>query len=397
MPLPLEVPPIEDEVTLARYPFLPQSAPWIQKLTHKEGIDIDMLIDSDFMEDSRRRGRLRLIESIANEGGVDAMAMRDIHTPEGRLLEAISFTYARMVACACEQDIILSKWAQAEAERAERLLTADTATIEKVAMTYLSEVRKKDEALIGDGAVKGGVVWEIGMTDFIELVPGITGPRWRLANQDLKRGWITLNEEVNYSSQAKLARLLRQRIKDKILNDARMKAENFNDELILRLSEATTMVVGLLQHKSDENLELTGAQVDDWPPCMKKAIAELDQGVNVNHFGRLFLASMATTIGLPPENCVEFFHNAPDFNSETTAYQVSHVYDREYTPAGCAKLKLNARCAVQPGEDRLCDQPWMDHPLKYLRAKQRSRIRYDEGEEKKNESADDNSESRDGS
>ncbi|MBO94378.1 MAG: hypothetical protein CMI32_05710 [Opitutales bacterium] len=396
MPLPFEVPPIEDEVTLARYPFLPQSAPWIHKLTQKEGIDMDVLIDSEMMEDSRRRGRLRLVESIANEGGVDAMAMRDIHTPGGRLLEAISFTYARLVACASDQDIVLSKWAQAEAERAERLLAADTATIEKVAMTYLSKVRKKDSALVRDStAIRG--VWEIGIADFIELVPGITGPRWRLPNQELKRGWITLYEEVNYSSQAKLARLLRQRIKDEILKDARLKVKNINDELALRLSEATTMVVGLLQHKSDENLELSGVQVDDWPPCLKKAVAELDQGVNVNHFGRLFLASMASTIGLPQENCVEFFHNAPDFNSETTGYQVSHVYDREYTPAGCGKLKLNARCAMRPGEDRLCDQPWMDHPLKYLRAKQRSRKRYDEEAEKRDESDDGNSESRDGS
>jgi len=28
---------------------------------------------------------------------------------------------------------------------------------------------------------------------------------------------------------------------------------------------------------------------------------------------------------------------------------------------------------VRTGDDRLCDQPWMDHPLKYIRAKQRRR------------------------
>ena len=315
MPLPLEVPPIEDEVTLARYPFLPQSAPWIQKLTKKEGLDLDTLIDSDFMEDSRRRGRLRLVESIANQGGVDAMAMRDIHTPEGRLLEAISFTYARMVAMACDQDIVLSKWAQAEAERAERLLAADVQTIEKVAMTYLSNVRKKDGALIGTGKNRGGVVWEIGMSDFIELVPGITGPRWRLPNQELKRGWITLYDEVNYSSQAKLARLLRQRIKDEILNDVRMKAKSMTDELVLRLSEATTMVVGLLQHECHEKLELTGVQVEDWASCLKKASVELGQVVDGIHFGKLFLASMGSTIVLSAENCVELCHKSPDFSS----------------------------------------------------------------------------------
>ena len=69
------------------------------------------------------------------------------------------------------------------------------------------------------------------------------------------------------------------------------------------------------------------------------------------------------------------FRNAPDYNPKTTTYQIGHVYDRAYTPAGCAKLKLNACCAVQPGDDRLCDQPWLDHPMKYLRSQQRWRLR----------------------
>ncbi len=383
--MPLDHPIIDDEVTLARYPFLPQSGEWILGLAEKEGIDLDMLIDSDVMLETRRRGRLRLVESITNEGGVDIVAMRDIHTHEGRVLEIFSFTYSRLVACACDQDIVLSRWAQAEAERAERLLAVDGVALDVIAKTYLSKVRKTRLDTISEhGAVaKRKMVWDIGLSDFIELVPGISGSRWRLPNQELKKGWITLGEESNYSSQAKLARILRQRIKEEILIDAREKAKNLNDELILRLSQATTMVVGLLQQRSGESLELSGALVDDWPPCMKRAVSELDQGINVNHFGRLFLASMANTIGLPTETCVDFFRNAPDFSLETTSYQVGHVYDREYTPAGCAKLKLNARCAVQPGEDRLCDQPWMDHPLKYLRAKQKNR----KGDERRDETS----------
>ncbi|MGB0611943.1 MAG: hypothetical protein ACPGMW_04905, partial [Poseidonia sp.] len=43
----------------------------------------------------------------------------------------------------------------------------------------------------------------------------------------------------------------------------------------------------------------------------------------------------------------------------------------EYTPAGCGKLKVNHNCPVLPGDNRTCDQPWMDHPLKYIRATQR--------------------------
>ena len=108
---------------------------------------------------------------------------------------------------------------------------------------------------------------------------------------------------------------------------------------------------------------------------MRKAVAELAEGVNVNHFGRVFLGSMSRCIGLPVETTIDFFRPAPDFSEGTTTYQVNHLYEREYTPSGCSKLKVNHNCAVQRGDDRLCDQPWMDHPLKYIRAKQRRRKR----------------------
>ena len=149
--------------------------------------------------------------------------------------------------------------------------------------------------------------------------------------------------------------------------------------VILRLSMGFNgaryigMIRGLVASKTAETIALIGAGEEDWPPCMRKAIGELSQGVNVNHFGRVFLASISRCIGIPQESTVDFFRNAPDFSESTTSYQVGHVYEREYVPSGCSKLKINHNCAVQTGDDRLCDQPWMDHPLKYIRAKQRRR------------------------
>ena len=113
---------------------------------------------------------------------------------------------------------------------------------------------------------------------------------------------------------------------------------------------------------------------------MRKAVAELANGVNLNHFGRLFLASMSATLALPKEACVDFFRGAPDFSESTTSYQVAHVYQHEYTPSGCGKLKINHNCPVLPGDDRLCDQPWLDHPLKYIRATQRWKAKNQQAE-----------------
>mgnify|MGYP005698433947 FL=1 len=172
-----------------------------------------------------------------------------------------------------------------------------------------------------------------------------------------------------------MARLLRERMKDDIKDDALDKMKKMDESLLIRLSEPVGMIRGLVASKTAETIALIGAGEQDWPPCMRKAIAELSQGVNVNHFGRVFLGSISRCIGLPVETTVDFFRTAPDFSEATTTYQVNHLYEREYTPSGCSKLKINHNCAVQTGDDRLCDQPWMDHPLKYIRAKQRRRKR----------------------
>ena len=56
------------------------------------------------------------------------------------------------------------------------------------------------------------------------------------------------------------------------------------------------------------------------------------------------------------------------------------MYGGQYTPASCGKLKVNHNCPVLPGDDRLCDISWMDHPLKYIRATQRWKARNQQAE-----------------
>lgn len=220
---------------------------------------------------------------------------------------------------------------------------------------------------------QGSTVWRIGLADFVEICPRITGQRWRLPNVDVEAGWVKLHDERQYASSAKLARLLRERIKSGIEAEALEKMTEITTDLAVRLAEPVGMVRNLMANKASEAIALVGAEESDWPPCMQKIIADLSGGVNVNHFGRLFLASMAATLALPQEACVNFFRGAPDFSEATTSYQVQHVYQHEYTPAGCGKLKVNHNCPVLPGDNRTCDQSWMDHPLKYIRATQRWR------------------------
>lgn len=390
MPTPKVAPPIDNEVTLARYPFLPQATEWIQGLAMEHDIDLDELLDGEWMEKARSRARIRLIDSIESKDGV-AVVGGDIFTEEGRIVEAFSFYYARLVVFASEDERLISRWAQAEATRAEQVLTRDSDNLEVIAKTFISDIEKDidlsqpNQPVSTSNARKlrqsqDGNLWKIGMPDFIEICPKITGARWRLANSQINKGKITLYNEQQYSSSAKLARLLRERIKQHIEQEALQKMQNIDMDLALRLAEPVGMVRNLLASKASEAITLVGAEESDWPPCMRKIIADLTNGVNVNHFGRVFLASISATLALPEESCIGFFRGAPDFNESTTTYQVKHVYNGEYTPASCGKLKVNHNCPVLPGDDRLCDISWMDHPLKYIRATQRWKARNQQAE-----------------
>ena len=381
MPAPKVTPSIEDAVTLARYPFLPQASSWIQNLALTHDIDLEELLEGQWMEKARQRARIRLIDSIESKEGV-AVVGGDIFTEEGRIIEAFSFYYARLVVFASEDERLISRWAQAEATRAEQVLIRDSENLMKIAKTFISQIEKDDQSITLSQPVnrasarklrqsQDGNIWKIGLADFIEICHKITGSRWRLANNQVSAGQVTLFNEQQYSSSAKLARLLRERIKQHIEQEALEKMKNIDLELAMRLAEPVGMVRNLMASKASEAIALVGAEESDWPPCMRNIIAELTNGVNVNHFGRLFLASISAALALPEESCVGFFKGAPDFKESTTTYQVKHVYEGSYTPAGCSKLKLNHNCPVLPGDDRLCDISWMDHPLKYIRATQR--------------------------
>ena len=97
---------------------------------------------------------------------------------------------------------------------------------------------------------------------------------------------------------------------------------------------------------------------------------------------------MSRVIGLSVDEAQAFFVNAPDYSADTTRYQLNHVYEHEYTPAGCPKLKINACCPVSRGDVRseLCNKEWMDHPLKYLRVRQRAKHREEQAVAQKEES-----------
>lgn len=369
MPMPLALPDIEDEVLLARYPFLPQGREHMRQVLESNGITVEDLIEAPWLEDVRTRGRLRLLESVMHKDGADIATTVDLSTEVGRMTEVLSFLHAMLVVCASFNERLLARWIEGEATRADQLFGMDSGNFELLARSYFSDIREQR-----NGRGDDSVFW-IPMADFIELCPRISGTYWHLANRPVRGGWVCMNPGAGENSRQRTARLLKERIRENLSESCVERMDKMSEEFAALFADPVERITGLLSERVEAEMPLTAAVREDWPPCFESAISELNQGVNVNHVGRVFLAAFSRAIGMSQEQASSFFVNAPDYSADTTSYQVNQIYERGYTPHGCAALKTGARCPVQPGDDRLCDQEWMTHPLKYLRVKQRSRYR----------------------
>lgn len=378
MPMPMTSPKISDEGLLARYPFLPQGRVFIKKMLEENRISVEDLIEAPWLEDVRVKGRLRLVDSVMQNEGAFSISDIDISTEVGRMTEALSFLHAMLVVCASFDERLLSRWIEGEASRADRLMGIDAENFSAISSTYLSEISVERH---GDGSED---YW-VPMVDFIELCPRISGDYWRLVNRPTKDGWVCLDAGAGESGRERASRLIKERIRESLREACDIRMEKMDDEFAAKFADPVERIVSLLSERVKEEMPVTAAIREDWPPCFESAVSELNQGVNVNHVGRVFLAAFSKAVGLSKEQTCSFFANAPDYDSNTTSYQVNQIFEREYTPHGCAALKTNARCPVGLGDDSLCDQEWLNHPLKYIRARQRRRYVSSKDDESKEE------------
>jgi len=374
-PMPLELPEIGDDSLLARYAFLPQSKDYIKKLLEENNITIEQLIEAPWLEDVRARGRVRLVESITHKGDLKSAEIIDLSTEIGKMTECLSFLHAMLVICASFDERLLGRWIEGESSRADHLLGMDTQNFMLIAKTYLSDIKEEKD-------ISGVSVYWIPMSDFIELCPKISGNYWRLINRSVKNGWVCMDSGVGETSMQRTSRLLKERIRENLNQICVQRMEKMDDEFAAQFSSSVERIVGLFSERVQAEMPISAAKRTEWPPCFELAVSELNQGINVNHTGRVFLASMSRSMGFSQEETLAFFSNAPDYNAETSGYQINQIYEREYTPHGCSSLKTGARCPVQKGDNTLCDQEWMSHPLKYLRAKQRRRYNEDMNQSK---------------
>lgn len=205
--------------------------------------------------------------------------------------------------------------------------------------------------------------------NYISNTRRLSGSPYRLVYQSLKNGQVTLRKDVviKIGREAYVKKL--QDLYDRI-------PEFLVTEVSGKLNEIPGTIAYLYRmRKKHDSFELGDVDANLFPPCVHEYIKEMKDGVNLSHLARFTLVSFLHHIGMQNEDIIALFETAPDYNEKMTVYQVNHVSGEssgtEYSPPKCSVLSSNHLC--YKGEDTLCKQEWLKHPLQYYTIKKRPR------------------------
>ncbi len=209
--------------------------------------------------------------------------------------------------------------------------------------------------------------FQVSALDFIRYNARLSGQKYRLVNQELYSGQVFLDKGM-------LSKILRECFVSKL--------REFYDSLsITEARESLGDISGMVDYLARQWVSIKGKQTVDlgkveqelFPPCIKEYLTEMRDGVNLAHMARFTLTSFLHKIGMTNREIMGLFSTAPDFNERITEYQVDHVTGQisgtEYSPPKCEVLRSNHICFW--GEDRLCHQDWLRHPLQYYSVKKK--------------------------
>ena len=242
---------------------------------------------------------------------------------------------------------------------------------------YQNNIEKMSDDLIEDASKALGIsveyqerrIFRVSALDFIQFNSRLSGIKYRLAFQNLSSGWITMDK-------VSLAKLMRECFVQRLGTFY----SHLNREDAL---DAMRDLMEMIDYVSESWKNIKGRRVSElgpvnqmlFPPCIKEYLVEMRDGVNLPHMARFTLTSFLHKIGMKNEDIMALFRTAPDFNERLTEYQVNHVTGQssgtEYSPPKCEVLRSNHLCYW--GEDKLCHQEWLRHPLQYYMIKNRKR------------------------
>lgn len=337
------------EVRLAaKYPFLKESGSFLKS----QGVTLDGIIKGKAYERARFAGKERVMEAI-NEPMIQDHPMATNADANNELL---SYPVARMIVSAVGDPMLINRYAIAEAKKADKLLNNE-------GLPFVMQVAADLGLDVSD---KGGEI-TIDFADFLRFSAALRSKEWKLINQRVK------GARVVVPNKKKLVRLVQQLITERISSELPLPV---NDDIISAFDPDIVEIRAVYEQKRAEqkSRDMGKLSIMRFPPCMRKLLGMMQAGENVPHSGRFALVAFLHTLGMNSDEVLETFSTAPDFDETKSRYQIQHITGEisgtEYTPPECSTMKSYGIC-YDP--DSLCEQEWMNHPLKYYRIKGKPR------------------------
>lgn len=340
----------------AKYPFTKDAGEHVRTL----GITVEELASPEYNTVLERA--LKKLETALTTSKIS----EDTGDEE---VEILAFPAASYLVSALGDDRARRRYALAEAKRAYELLRKEP--VEKIAQiagdTFGWRIKPERKQVRG-----AWYDFEIYFADYLRNIRHMRETSWKLVNRNLVNGFVLATKED-------AARLLAEEVQRRILDKTKVSSLSIAEQLkpwVERVRKAA-----LAGRVATQEFEMPKQSVPEaMPPCIINLYNNLLAGKNLPHKGRFTLTSFMVNSGGTPEDVINLFKSAPDYNERITRYQVQHIAGekgrkKKYTPPKCNTLKTHGIC-FHP--DELCQQ--ISHPLGYYRRKlsllrQKSRLR----------------------
>ncbi len=204
---------------------------------------------------------------------------------------------------------------------------------------------------------------------FVKYCSRISGFQYRLVSQVLYKGQVILRQDTASHIAREFFAEQFMRLYQSMETQAARKVLTPYSEFISTAKREYAVL------RSRSKVDLGNVESAKFPPCILEYIRQVREGVNLPHMARFTMVSFLHKIGMGNPEIMEIFKSAPDFNEKITEYQVNHITGEisgtQYSPPKCAVLQSNHIC--YKGNDPLCAQEWLKHPLRYYLIKKKPR------------------------
>jgi DNA primase large subunit len=334
------------ESDLAKYPFLPQTAHYIQNLN----LDITELTSPEYTPILER----------AEERIKNAILHGNTGKPTRKEIEIPSFPIAMLIIATIGDQYLKKRYALAEAKTIHTYLKEEN---EQKILQIAKHFKWKIELLSSNGKISNQ--FTLHFTDYLKNASNFHESEWKLVNIPLQKGEVRL-------SKNRICRLLQEEIRRYIENKLQQPDIKLPPEISERIEK---LKQSLIKHKTKLKLEELPKEtiIEAFPPCIKKLYQDALSGKHLSHIGRFALTSFLLNTGMTTENVINLFRQATDFNEKMTRYQVEHIAGTKgsrtrYIPPKCQTLQTHRVCYIQ---DEICKK--IRHPLAYYRRKIRQK------------------------